>query len=87
MARFGFSVFGAQRVKQIGQPVVVDLLHQGQQATQLSMGETFAGKPVQVLAGQVSNDPAFVFAERHFAGYQQFEFLGVHGSAFSGVKR
>ena len=60
MARFGFSVFGAQRVKQIGQPVVIDLLHQGQQATQLSMGETFAGKPVQVLAGEVSNDPAFV---------------------------
>jgi hypothetical protein len=44
------------------------------------MGETFAGEPVQVLAGEVGNDPALVFAEGHFTGNQQFEFFRVHQS-------
>ena len=75
-------MFGAQRVEQIRQAVVIDLLHQGQQAAQLSVGEPLAGKPVQVLARQVGNDSAFVFAEGHFTGHQQFEFFGVHAQAF-----
>ena len=58
---------------------MINLLHQGQQAAQLSVGEPLAGKPVEVLARQVGNDPAFVFAEGHLAGDQQFEFFRVHG--------
>ncbi|CAI8703935.1 hypothetical protein EMIT0347P_100107 [Pseudomonas sp. IT-347P] len=78
MARGRFAVFGAQRFEQIRQAVMVDLLHQREQATEFAVGETFTGKPVQVRPRQVGNDPALVFAEGHFAGDQQFEFFGIH---------
>lgn len=73
-------MFGAQRFEQIRQAVVIDFVHQGQQATQLSVGKAFAGEPVQVRPRQVRNDPTRVFAEGHFAGDQQFEFFRVHDS-------
>ena len=78
MAGGGFTVFGAQRFEQFGQAVVVDFLHQGQQTTQFTVGETFTGEPIQVGSRQVGNDPAFVFAEGHLAGDEQFEFFGIH---------
>ena len=81
MAGGGSAVFGAQRFEQFGQAVVVDFLHQGQQSTQLAVGETFTGEPIQVRAGQVGDDPALVFAEGHLAGDQQFEFFRVHGGS------
>jgi hypothetical protein len=57
---------------------VIDLLHQGQQTAQLTLGKTFPGEPVQVGAGQVGNDSSLVFAKGHFPGDQQFELLRVH---------
>lgn len=78
MARGRFAVFGAQRFEQVREAVMVDLLHQREQATEFAVRETFAGKPVQVWAWQVGNDPALVLAEGHFAGDQQFEFFGIH---------
>ncbi len=78
MARSRFAVFGAQRFEQVREAVMVDLLHQCEQATEFAVRETFAGKPVQVWPREVSNDPAFVFTEGHFAGYQQFEFFRIH---------
>ncbi|MNQ80340.1 hypothetical protein D3C85_953140 [compost metagenome] len=77
----GAIVLGAQGVEQVGQAVVIDLVHQGQQAAQLALGKAFAGKPVQVGAGQVSDDPALVLAEGHLLGDQQFEFFRVHCGA------
>ena len=61
---------------------MINLLHQGQQAAQFSVGETFTGEPVEVLAGQVGDDSALVFAEGHLASDQEFEFFGVHAKAF-----
>lgn len=78
MARGGFAVFGAQRFEQIGEAVMVDLVHKCEQTTQLAVRKTFAGEPVQVRARQVGDDPPLVFAERHFAGDQQFEFFRIH---------
>ncbi|MNQ92084.1 hypothetical protein D3C85_1074940 [compost metagenome] len=80
VARGRLAVFGAQRFEQVRQTVVIDLLHQGQQAAQLAMGETLPGEPVQVRAGQVGNDSTLVLAEGHFAGDQQFELFRVHQS-------
>ncbi|MNK98233.1 hypothetical protein D3C87_1185920 [compost metagenome] len=71
-------MFGTYRFEQFRQTVVVDFLHQGQQAAQFAMGETFSGEPVQVGAGQVRDDAALVFAKGHFASYQQFELFRVH---------
>jgi hypothetical protein len=76
----GFAMFGAQGFEQLGQAVVIDFLHQGQQATQFAMGETFPGEPVEVGAGQVGDDSALVFAKGHLPGYQQFELFRVHQS-------
>ena len=83
MPWLGLAMFGPQRVQQVREAVVIDLLHQRQQTTQFPFGEALAGKPVQLLPRQVGDDSAFVFAEGHFAGDQQFEFFGVHSWAFS----
>jgi hypothetical protein len=53
MARGRFAVFGAQWFEQVRQAVMVDLLHQREQATQFAVRETFTGKPVQVRPRQV----------------------------------
>jgi hypothetical protein len=71
-------MLGTKRFKQVRQAVVIDFLHQGQQATQFAMGKTLAGEPVQVGARQVGNDSTLVFAEGHLPGDQQFEFFRVH---------
>lgn len=44
---------------------MVDLVHQRQQSAQFPRGESFAGKPIQVVAGQVGDRAALVLAEGH----------------------
>lgn len=73
-------MFGAQGFEQFRQAVVIDFLHQGQQATQLSMGKTFPGEPVQVRAWQIGNDAALVLAKGHLPGNEQFELFRIHQS-------
>ena len=75
-----FAVFGAQRFEQFRQAVVIDFLHQGQETAQFAVGESFTGEPIEVRAGQVGDDSAFVFAEGHLASNQQFELFRVHQS-------
>ena len=69
-----------QRIQQVRQTVVVDLLHQCQQTAQFPLGETLPGEPVQVLTGQVGKDSTLVFTEGHLARYQQFELFRIHGN-------
>ena len=57
---------------------MIDLLHQRQQPTDFPPGETFAGKPVEVVTWQIGEQAAFVFAERHLAGYQQQQVFRFH---------
>lgn len=47
---------------------MVDLVHQRQQSAQLPGRESFAGKPVQVMAGQIGDHAALVLAEGHDDG-------------------
>ena len=84
MARGGFAMFGTQRFEQLGQTVMVDLLHQCKQSAEFAVRETFTGEPVQVRAWQVGDDPALVLAEGHFTGDQQFEFFRIHQGQSSG---
>jgi hypothetical protein len=57
---------------------MVEFLHQGQELAQFARGKTFAGKPVQVVAGQVGQQAALVFAEGHAARDQELEVVGFH---------
>ena len=73
--RLAEYLFLAQRPQQVFQTVVVDLLHQSQQLTDLAFGEAFSRKPVEVVAGQVGDQFAFVFAKIDFC----FECDCLHG--------
>ncbi|MBB6342878.1 hypothetical protein HNP49_003066 [Pseudomonas fluvialis] len=57
---------------------MIDFLHQHQQTPNFSLGETCAGKPVEVVARQVGNQAAFVFAKGHAPAYQQEKIFGIH---------
>ena len=52
------------------QAVVVNGLHQGEQAAQFVLGEAFAGKPVQVVDRQVGQELTGVFAMGHGCAHQ-----------------
>lgn len=60
------------------QPVVVNLMHQRQQAPDFAGRKTLARKPVEVVAGQVRQDAAFVLAKGHFAGDEELQLVGGH---------
>ena len=64
---------------------MVDLLHQLQQAPGFIVGEAFAGKPVEVRAGQVGEQPALVLAVGHGPGYQQKQVFGLHGLRLAAI--
>lgn len=72
----------SQRVEQRLQPVVIQFLHQCQQAADFAGRKSLAGEPVQIVAGQVGDQPALVFAEGHLASDQQEKIVGIHGAVF-----
>lgn len=69
----------AQRGQQGGQAVVVDFMHQRQQAADLAGRETAARKPGQIMTGQIGNRHALMLAKGHLDGQQAFEIGGRHG--------
>lgn len=71
---------GSERIEQGAQAVVVDLVHQRQQAPDLAGRESLAGEPVQVVARQIGDEPAGVLAERHLAFDESLEILGFHAA-------
>ena len=58
---------------------MVHFLHQCQQAADFTVWETFAGEPVQVVAGQVGQQATFVFAKGHLQQNQFFQIFSLHG--------
>gem|GEM_PF-7071413 len=66
---------------------MVNLLHQGQQAANLPLRETLTGKPVEIVARQVSYQRSLVLAEGHFAGYKQLNIGGIQYSSPSLLPR
>ena len=71
-----------QGLQQVRVTVMVNFMHQPQQTARLALGKAFAGKPSQVVAGQVSQSLAFVFAKGHGHGDELFQVLRVHLLAF-----
>jgi hypothetical protein len=57
---------------------VVNFVHKHEQPADFTVGESLAGKPVQVVTGQIGDKPAFVPAIRHAPRHQELEVLGVH---------
>ena len=66
---------------------MVNFMHQGQQATNFTLGKAFSRKPRQVVAGQVSQHLALVLSERHGHGDELLQVFGVHLAAFKKVAR
>lgn len=55
---------------------MVHLVHQREQPPDLAAREPFAGQPVEVMPGQVGNEPTFVFTKGHGEGDKAFEVGG-----------
>ena len=69
----------AQRVEKSLQAVVIQFLHQRQQSADLPRRKTLAREPVEVMARQVGNQAALLFAKGHLRGDEALEVFGVHG--------
>ena len=69
----------AQGIKQRRQPIVIEFVHQCEKLPQLPRGETFAGKPVEIVTGEVCDETALVFAEGHGDRDEIQEILSIHG--------
>ena len=65
-------------MQQLAQPVVVDLVHEIEQAPNFAFGKTFTRKPVQVVAGQVCQHRALVLAKGHAQRDQLLQIFWVH---------
>ena len=61
------------------------LMHEIDQTADLIFGHTFAHKPTQVVARQISNAAAFVFSEGHFTRQEKLQVFRIHGVACGGL--
>lgn len=61
----------AQRIEQTAQIVVIEFVHQGQQLAQFAAWKTLTREPAEIMAGNIGNFAAFVFAVRHFPNQQE----------------
>jgi hypothetical protein len=74
----------SQRRQQVPQTVVVDLVHQRELPANFAARKPFARQPVEVRPGQVGNQPALVFPERHDDGDELFEVWILHAGIVHG---
>lgn len=68
----------AQRIEQRTQAVVIELLHECEQAPDFSGREALASEPIEVMPGQIGHQSAFVFAEWHRERDEAFEVVRIH---------
>jgi len=70
-------------IKDIIEPVELDLIYRFHQHSQFSFRETLAFEPLDIEHRQISQNGAFVFSERHFHGDGFQEEVGIEvGHAF-----
>ncbi len=72
----------SQWLKKVRQTVVINFMHQGQQATYFALRKAFSRKPRQIVSGQVRQHLALVLAKGHGHGDQFLQVFGVHLAAF-----
>lgn len=81
--RFALSAF-AERLQQASQAVVIDFVHQRELSAEFAARESLTGQPVEVVPGQVGNEPALVFSEGHGDGDEGFEVWSLHARIVHG---
>ena len=65
-------------MQQAGKPVVVYFMHQMEQPANFARGKTLTCEPIEVMAGQIRDESALVFAERHGERHEAFEVVRIH---------
>lgn len=60
------------------QGVVVEFIHQREQRAQFAFRKTFAREPAEVVAGQIGQQPALVFAVRHGERDKALQMILIH---------
>jgi len=68
----------ADRIEQGAQVVVIEFVHERDQAAQFAGRKAFAREPAEIMPGQVGELAAFVLAISHLAGDEEGEFFRVH---------
>jgi hypothetical protein len=68
----------SQRIEQMPQSVMIQLVHQRDQAADFTRRESFTSEPAKIMAWQVSDQTAFVLPVRHFAGNQKLQVFRIH---------
>ena len=76
----------SQRFDQRTQVVMVQLVHERKQPSELSLWEPFPREPGKVMPRQVSNEPALVLSEGHLASHEQLQQLRGHSASSSFMK-
>ena len=71
-------LFTPERRQDVFKPVMVNHLHQSEQATDLPLWKSFTGEPVQIIARQICNHRPLVLAKGHFTLKQQEQIVGIH---------
>ena len=75
----------AQWLEQITQTIVVNLMHQLQKLADLALGKPLARKPIEVVARQIGDQAALVFAKRHGRIDQFDQVIGLQAALRSKV--
>lgn len=75
-----FNTSIAQWFEQIGQSIVVNLVHQAEQSSDFSLWHTLSHKPAQIIARQIGNQSTFVLTKRHGPCDQQLQIVGIQFS-------
>ena len=66
-----------QRLQQVRQAIVVNLMHQSEQAPDFPLGKALPSEPGQVVARKVSNTTTLVLAIGHLQGDKPLEVLWI----------
>ena len=57
---------------------MIEFLHEREQAADFSRRKPLACEPIEVMAGQIRDESALVFAERHGERHEAFEVVRIH---------
>jgi hypothetical protein len=63
----------------MAQGIVVELVHQRQQAAELAGRKADAGEPAEIVSGKIGQQSALIFTEGHFTADQRLQrFIACH---------
>lgn len=60
----------SQGIEQMSQCIMVQLIHQCQEAAKFAFRKTFSGHPAEIMPRQIRNQAPLIFPIRHFTSRQ-----------------